>query len=58
MYFCVQQVDGLITGDGGEGIIIRGRGTDYKRTFTVWFVLASVSRLFFRVETSRGRNEY
>ena len=42
----------------GGGVIIRARGAAYKRTFTVWFVRAPVSQLFFRVETSRGRKEY
>ena len=35
-----------------------GRGTVYERKFTVWFVSAPVSRLFFRVETSSGRKMF
>ena len=34
-FFCCLQVDGLITGAGGGGLLLSGgRGTVYKRTFT------------------------
>ena len=53
-------VDGLIAGarEGGGMAYKWGSGTVYERKFTVWFVSAPVSRLFFRVETSSGRKMF